>query len=216
MALDFDPNEYDSADTLQIVPRGAYRVKVVRIDAKPALGEFDPRRNYVVWLEIIKGEHAGCLLKEYLPLHGTEKWEGQIDRARSRLKNLMWATYHERINDIEDLLDQECEVEAWINEGIDKNGVKKWDRKNEFRYVIPDDFTRPTKSRRATPKTNGGAEPDPFETNPPRTTRMRSAEEINEEQRQRNAAKAEAKANGETTAEPTSEKDPLAADEIPF
>ena len=68
MALDFDPNEYSDADN-EPVPAGRYKVRVQRINSKPAFAAFDDRKNYDVGLEIIEGEYAGRLLWEYLTLY---------------------------------------------------------------------------------------------------------------------------------------------------
>jgi Protein of unknown function (DUF669) len=143
MALDFDMNEYNSADSLEPVPPGIYRVKVVHINAKPAFADFDERRNYDIELEIIEGEHKGHLLSETLTLYNG-KSEKQTHRSRSRLKNLAWACYLPSINGVDDLQNRELKVEVWINEGIDREtGEKRWKRRNQHAYVVPDDFSRP-------------------------------------------------------------------------
>jgi hypothetical protein len=166
MTLDFDPNEYDSADTPEPVPPGIYSVTVARIDAKPAFVEYDNRRNYTIALEIIEGEYAGRLLKETLTLYNG-KSEEHIARCRSRLKNLMWACYLPQISGVEDLQGRPCTVRVWINEGYDRDGNKRWQRRNDFNYIIPNDFERPGAKFKPKAAANGAAPPEEKQTAAP-------------------------------------------------
>ena len=73
----------------------------------------------------------------------------------------MWSCYLLNVNGVEDLQDRECEVEAWIDEGLDpKTCEKKFPRRNKFNYVIPGDFQRPSPKPKPAPPSEGNPPAD--------------------------------------------------------
>ena len=74
----------------------------------------------------------------------------------------MWSCYlPQLVKGVEDLQDRECEVDAWIDEGLDsKTREKKFPRRNKFNYVIPGDFERPGTKPKAAPPSGGNPPPD--------------------------------------------------------